>query len=202
MKTIVLSLACLLTLPFVGCESLNPTVAKVNAWNQSDSGKLVLDKVKTAASAFGPQYAGVIGLGIDSLESGGAGAVPDPTAMQQTLASVTGNSANAAKILALAEAVDAVAHSAPTPNAGLNAAAATINAQAAQKIASTANRKAYVKAQTPAVIKPVFRIGCSALDFPNIEPGTLIYPNAHFVPALLNLEFQPGKLPVITYANR
>ncbi len=213
----VLLVAALGSCYFTGCASgplTNVTKASADLakWNQSTEGKLVLDKVKTASAAFTPQYAGVIGLGIDSLESGGTGTVPDPAAMQQTLASVTGSSADSAKILALAEAVDAVAHSAPTPNAGLNAAAATINAQAAPKLVAAAHRKVYALAQPnrKSLVEnrksPAFRIGASLTDLPPDETARLLYPQrlidppVHFVPGLLNLSFAPGKEPVITFA--
>ena len=219
----VLLVAALGSCYFTGCASgplTNVTKASADLakWNQSTEGKLVLDKVKTASAAFTPQYAGVIGLGIDSLESGGTGTVPDPAAMQQTLASVTGSSADSAKILALAEAVDAVAHSAPTPNAGLNAAAATINAQAAPKLVAAAHRKVYALAQPnrKSLVEnraersetddhrepegdarksgsksPAFRIGASLTDLPPDETARLLYPQRLIDPPV---HFVPGLL--------
>lgn len=111
--------------------------AQVKTWAASPQGTAILNTVAIAADVFGPQYAGVIGLGINSLEAptGTPQAVPSSSQIQTALASVTGNSTTSKNIATLASAVLAAATTAPTPNAGLAQAAVAVNAKAAPALA-------------------------------------------------------------------
>lgn len=100
------------------------TLQKVQTWSNSPTGVAVLSDVKVAAALFAPQYAGVIGLGINSLQTG---VVPTGIQAQTELASVTGSSPTEQKVLQLATAVVASAQTAPTAAIGLQAAANTVS---------------------------------------------------------------------------
>lgn len=103
--------------------SLQSTKAKVIAFNHSPDGIATLTAVADTASTFEPQYAGVIGLGLDSLIGS---TPPSEKTLATTLASVTGKSASDSKVVALTGAVLQVLQKVPAPVA-LNAAANTIS---------------------------------------------------------------------------
>lgn len=130
MKQILSILLIALLLP--GCATTNPTVAKVQAWNQSPGGQATLGLVATAAELYAPQYAGVIGLAANSLMApqGSPQSVPTAAQLTSAFASVTGSKTTDPRIATLASAVLKAAQTAPSPNAGLAQAAATVNATA------------------------------------------------------------------------
>jgi hypothetical protein len=107
-------------------------VASAKKWISSPSGKATLGIVAAAATAFAPQYAGVIGLGLNSLQAAAGVPTPMPTTaqLQSTIASVTGNSATATKVVGLASAVLQAVQNAPTPAIGLAQSAVVVNATA------------------------------------------------------------------------
>lgn len=111
-------------LGFASCAYLQTAQKNATAWSNTPGGKVTLATVQTAANLFEPQYAGVLGVAINSLQTA---TVPTPAAAQSIIASVTGAGQSDAKVATLAAAVISAASQAPTPNQGLAAAAATVN---------------------------------------------------------------------------
>lgn len=106
------------------CAQLESTAAKVKTFSTSPTGEALLTAVQIAANVFEPQYAGIIGQGINSLQTG---TLPTAAQAQTELAAVTGKSATDQKVVALATAVIAAAQQAPTPAVGLQAAANVVS---------------------------------------------------------------------------
>lgn len=106
------------------------------AWLQSPTGKAVLSLGELAADLYAPQYAGVIGLAVNSLETpaGQPQTIPSVAQVQGVIASVTGTAPTDTKAATLAVAVLKTVQAASTPNAGLATAAAQINAAASPSL--------------------------------------------------------------------
>ncbi len=121
MKTLLLPLLAL----FASCATLESDLAKAKAWSRTPGGSATLGGVQLAATLFAPEFAGVIGLGINSLQSGDT--APTLAKAQVRLAGVTGESPTSSAVKTLALAVVQAATSAPTPAAGLQAAANTVS---------------------------------------------------------------------------
>lgn len=110
-------------------EAIQADVAKAQTFAASPDGQILIAGVQAASSAFAPEYAGVIGVGLSSLETG---KMPTASALANTIASVTGSSATSSKVAGIVSAVAGAINAAPTPNAGLVAAAAAVNAASAK----------------------------------------------------------------------
>lgn len=127
-----LSIVIVLSLVFLGfalscmsgCAQLQTAQTSAQAWSNSQEGQIVLAGVKVAAAAFEPQFAGVIGQAIDSVQTG---KIPSASVIAAAVGAATGNSPTASKVAAIASAVVAAAQSAPSPVAGMNAASAAVN---------------------------------------------------------------------------
>lgn len=106
------------------------------AWLQSPTGKAIISLGELAGDLYAPQYAGVIGIAVNSLETpaGQPQVIPTVAQAQAAIASVTGTAPTDTKAATLAVAVLKTVAAASSPNAGLFTAAAQINAAAAPKL--------------------------------------------------------------------
>lgn len=102
------------------------------AWLQSPTGKAIISLGELAGDLYAPQYAGVIGIAVNSLETpaGQPQVIPTVAQAQAAIASVTGTAPTDTKAATLAVAVLKTVAAASSPNAGLFTAAEQINAAA------------------------------------------------------------------------
>lgn len=110
---------------FASCAALQTDLGKAQAWSKTPGGSAVLGGVQLAASLFAPEFSGVIGMAINSLQTNST--VPTLAKAQVRIAGATGESPSSPDVKQLAAAVVAAASSAPTPAAGLQAAANTVS---------------------------------------------------------------------------
>lgn len=132
MKTLTILREILITISIItlgACAgtALQSDAGKVAAWNASPAGVATLSTVGAIAGTIEPEYAGVIGQAVNSLETG---SLPSVLTAATAIAVQSGLSAKDAKVVSLASAVVSAAATAPNVNAGLAAAAVAINATA------------------------------------------------------------------------